>query len=147
MAEEVERKIRFALSETKEIVLEQIINVIPELKIEWKILKDEQDKKEFFRSNIGNIMIDVHEDYVDFHLKFKTIEEETRRYETFKKVGNNRIRKKISLYNRIVERIKQDDEVRFYKRILRSMNGHLNSQKERNEFTFTESTEDIETDN
>lgn len=139
MDEELET-LRFALAETKESIISEIIKVIPELKLEWEILKDDNGK-EHYRCRVGNVNVDVHEDRVFFDIDMKTVKA-NKTYETFRKAGKKKVRNKIGLYKRIQERLSNNEEIRFYKRVLRSLNGQYNSQKERNEVTFTEQKSD-----
>jgi hypothetical protein len=134
-------QMRFSLSETKEGMISEIIQLLPELKINWIIKRDDRNKR-YFCSTIGNVYVEIFETYAEFTLKYKTIKETTKRYQTFIKTPNGgKKAKKLNIYKRISERIDDDEEHVFYKRVLRSVNSQLNSQKEKNELTFTEESQ------
>jgi hypothetical protein len=140
-------KLKFRLNDTLDDVYLNIIKTLPEVKTIWEMAQ--KDNKDYFSTSIGSVKIDVHETYVEFTLKYKTIEEQSRKYEKFQTVGKLKKPLKIKLYEALKRKFKEKDEYIFYKRVLRSLNGQLNLQNQKIEHTFTEnsdSREDTEQD-
>ena len=137
--------IRFSLADTKEALHQQIAEVLPIVKTEWSLHKDEFGKT-YFTTTIGRINIEVHELYADFNINYKSKLKESRKYENLKKVGKISKPQPLKMYAALVKRFVDEEEYSFYKRVLRSLNGQVNIQKERNEVTFTEDADSRETD-
>jgi hypothetical protein len=128
--DEVNNTIRFSLAETKEALHGEIAEILPTIKTEWTMQKEESGVP-YFTTIIGRVKIEVHERYANFVIEYKSKIGETRKYENVKKVGN---------------RFADEEEYAFYKRVLRTLNGQANIQRERNEVTFTENADSRETD-
>jgi hypothetical protein len=137
--------IRFSLMDTMEELHEQIKKVLPVVKTEWSMhQEDDEEKKPYFTTNIGRVGIEVHETYANFTLSYKNTKEEKRKYETFKQVGKIKKPLKLNMYSALVKRFREEEDYSFYKRVLRSLNGQVNIQKN-NEVTFTEDADSGET--
>jgi hypothetical protein len=130
--------IRFSLAETMDDLRMQIAEVLPVIKTEWVMLKEEDTNKPYFTTTIGRVNIEVHETHAHFTLAYKSSAQESRTYENTKKVGTVKKRLKLNMYGALVKRFADNNEYSFYKRVLRTLNGQVNIQKERNEVTFTE---------
>jgi hypothetical protein len=129
--------IRFSLAETMDDLRKQIAEVLPVIKTEWTMDKEESGKP-FFLTTIGRVNIEVHETHAHFTLSYKSSQHESRTYENTKQVGKAKKRLKLNMYASLVKRFADEQEYGFYKRVLRTLNGQVNIQKERNEVTFTE---------
>jgi hypothetical protein len=133
----VGNKLKFKLNETLDDVFANIIKTLPDVKTEWEMIEDEQ-KKCFFSTMIGSVKIDVHETFVEFTLKYKTLAEETKKYQRFQVVGKTKKPLKVNLFSALQRKFGEKEDYIFYKRVLRSLNGQVNLQNQKAEHTFTE---------
>jgi hypothetical protein len=143
--DEVNNTIRFSLAETKEALHGEIAEILPTIKTEWTMQKEESGVP-YFTTIIGRVKIEVHERYANFVIEYKSKIGETRKYENVKKVGNIKKPQTLNMYKSLVKRFADEEEYAFYKRVLRTLNGQANIQRERNEVTFTENADSRETD-
>jgi len=139
-------KVRFALKDTLDGLHEEIVKVLPEIKTEWEKRLEEKSNKPYFFCEVGRVGIEVHETYALFTLHYKDERKsEERKYQKVQKAGKIEKALKLNIYNILSKRFGDEEEFSFYKRVLRSINGQLNKQKERNEITFTENADSRET--
>jgi hypothetical protein len=140
-------KVRFALKDTLEGLHEEIVNVLPEIKTEWTQHFEDETNKPYFMCEVGRVGVEVHETYAIFTLYYKDDQkQEKRKFQKIQKVGKIQKPLKLNIYGILMKRFGDEEEFSFYKRVLRSMNGQLNKQKERHEITFTEDADSGEID-
>lgn len=142
MDENIKQSINFSLVDSLDELMRNINEVLPCLKTEWKLLEDEA-KRPYFKTYIGRVSIEIHEFHSIFTLHYKNDKTETRRRDSIKKSGKASKKIRLKVYEILSKRFEEEIEHHFYRRVLRTLNGQLAVQQQRNEVTFTEALDNV----
>lgn len=127
------KKLNFALSQSLESVMMEIIKILPNVKLDWTYSKANAS----FETSTDRIKILVKEKSIEFKI-VRRDSEEVKVFQKTKKVGKLVVAERINLYIQLLERFSQYDEFKFYKKILGNLNGQIEKQKRIGILTFTE---------
>jgi len=128
-------RINCSINESVGLLFDEIVGILPQAKSNWERAKN-KDGKYYFNTEINGVNIQVHRTKVIFKIAKGGLKEQSRVYQ---KAGRNKRPAKINIYDQLMERFEQNEDYIFYKRVLRFMNGHITSQRARNDgIEFTE---------
>ena len=127
------KKLNFALSQSLDSVIIDIIKTLPNVKLDWSYHKSDQS----FETSRERISIKVKEKSIEFKV-LRRESEEVRVFKKTRKVGKTTVDEPINLYAQLLERFMQYDDFSFYKKILGNLNGQIEKQKRTGILTFTE---------
>jgi hypothetical protein len=138
---EMTDKIKFRIGETKDDLMKNIVQLLPQIETEWT--KVTSEGKPYFTSQIGNVKFVIKQHEVDIIVIRETRDGKLEDKKTISATMANNKPVSSKLYTIISKRFDEEDDIKFYKEIhecISTLVGECEQPKETTEDDATKQT-------